>query len=45
VNTRPSLRTSQQLGDQDGSIGLIALTGLDHLVRRDRKTATSGIVK
>ena len=45
VRDRHQAGTAPQLGDQNGGIGLIALTGLDHFVRRDRKAATSGSVK
>jgi hypothetical protein len=33
------------ISDQDGGIGLVALTGVHHLVGRDRKTPTAGVVK
>jgi len=45
VRDRHQAGRAPQLGDQDGSIGLVALTGLDHLVGRDRETATSGTVE
>jgi hypothetical protein len=45
VRDRHQAGWTPQLGDQDGSIWLIALAGLDHFVRRDRETATSGVVK
>lgn len=45
VRDRHQASRAAQLGHQNGRIGLVALTGFDDFLRRDRKTATPGIVK
>jgi hypothetical protein len=45
IRDRHQSGRTPQLGHEDRGIGLVALTGLDHLVRRDGKRAAPSIVE